>query len=215
MFTADQVWGAAVAAHRINDGYFKEDVWMMNATPPYRDKTANKSMVKQWLAKQDFSEITAADIEQGQRVRQHFQSYLFLQLSGKIKPFQASALLVANKDEFGVGWTTPAALISCLPHIMLKDRLQKDLMAQISNSEQLTGEPGSIVQGTARIIKSWYSQEYGKYHLQATLNGSYVDFWFGLNLEVGSEHEIKGKIKNVRSDNTTQLNYVKKVLTKA
>ena len=35
MFTADQVWGLAVAADRINEGYFKEPVW----TQPDNDLT--------------------------------------------------------------------------------------------------------------------------------------------------------------------------------
>jgi hypothetical protein len=54
-----------------------------------------------------------------------------------------------------------------------------------------------------------------KYRTTAAMNGGFVDFWFAESLEVGSEHTIKGKIKAIRGDNTTQLNYVKKVLTKS
>ena len=47
-FTAEQVWGLAVEADRINDGYLKEDLWD-TAEAGVRVKTANKVMVKQWL----------------------------------------------------------------------------------------------------------------------------------------------------------------------
>jgi hypothetical protein len=38
---------------------------------------------------------------------------------------------------------------------------------------------------------------------------SFVDFWFSKELSVGTNLRIKGKIKNVRGDKTTQLNFVK------
>ena len=46
MFTADQVWGAAVAADRINGGYLKEPVYARNLD--VIEKQANKQMVKDW-----------------------------------------------------------------------------------------------------------------------------------------------------------------------
>ena len=55
MFTAEQVWGLAVAADRINQGYYKY---------PVRDQATgevitreNKSMVKEWLQQQRFDLI--------------------------------------------------------------------------------------------------------------------------------------------------------------
>lgn len=213
MFTAEQVWGAAVAAHRINDGYYKTEVY--NTETKTVDTRANKQMVKAWLLGTEANPTTEADIIEGQMIRQHFHRYLMLQLSGRIKPFQQSALQAASKDEFTGKDSMEISLISCLPYIRLKDLMQKSLMDQISDSEQITGEVGTTVQGTAKIIKTWYSVEYGKYRITATMNGGFIDFWFGAGLEVGSEHSIKGKIKAVRDDKTTQLNYVKKVLTKA
>jgi hypothetical protein len=37
-----------------------------------------------------------------------------------------------------------------------------------------------------------------------------VDFWYNSNLEAGQKLTIKAKIKSVRGDNTTQLNFVKR-----
>jgi hypothetical protein len=215
MFTADQVWGLAAAAHRINGGYFKEDVYVMENECQKRITQANKTMVKEWLRNGAVTEATAADIEQGQEARRHFHSYLFLQLSGKINDFQTTALKAAQMDTFTLKDAMQISVISCLPYIMLKDRLQRDLMDQIRSSEQVVGELGATVQGVARIVKTWYSAEYNKYRTTAAMNGGFIDFWFGEGLEVGSEHTIKGKIKAIRDNNTTQLNYVKKVLTKS
>ena len=53
-FTADQVWGCAAAAQRINEGYFKEDQWD-TAEAGVKIKTANKALVKGWLRDEDYS----------------------------------------------------------------------------------------------------------------------------------------------------------------
>ena len=38
---------------------------------------------------------------------------------------------------------------------------------------------------------------------------SFVDFWFGRELLVGANLPIQGKIKRLRDDKSTQLNFVK------
>jgi hypothetical protein len=57
------------------------------------------------------------------------------------------------------------------------------------------------------VIKTRYSQEYGKFKIDARMGESFVDFWY--TSELKGELKIKGKIKNLRSNKTTQLNYVK------
>ena len=52
-FTADQVWGCAIAADRINGGYLKEPVYARNLD--VIEKQANKQMVKDWLRSNSFS----------------------------------------------------------------------------------------------------------------------------------------------------------------
>jgi hypothetical protein len=37
-----------------------------------------------------------------------------------------------------------------------------------------------------------------------------VDFWYNSKLEAGDRVSIKAKIKSIRGDNTTQLNFVKR-----
>ena len=211
MFTADQVWGLAVAADRINDGYCKEEVVVYENNCRKVIKEANKQMVKTWLRQGAFSEATAADIEKGREIRNYFNGFLLKQISGKINDFEKQALRIAQMDEFTGKNMLEFAIVSCLPSTMLRDQARKDLASQVRNSTQLQGNEGDQIQGAIEVIDSRYSQEYNKFRIKATLGDSFVDFWFGADLKKGDRVTIKGKIKSQRGDNTTQLNYVKKV----
>ena len=211
MFTADQVWGLAVAADRINGGYFKEDVYVMENECQKRITQANKMMVKQWLREGSFTEATEADIEQGRSIRHYFNGFLLKELSGKINDFERQALRIAQIDEFTNKNLLEFAIVSCLPSTQRRDVDKNILAAEVRNSTQLTGQAGDKIQGEIEIVKSYYSQEYNKFRITAKLVDSFVDFWYNTNMDTGSRVFIKAKIKSVRGDNTTQLNFVKRI----
>jgi hypothetical protein len=214
MFTADQVWGLAVAADRINEGYFKEPVW----TQPDNDltgpmvlvKDANKLMVKQWLRTNNFTAATAEDIAKGQEIRNYFNGFLLKQISGKINEFEQQALRIAQMDEFTPKNMLEFAIVSCLPSVMLRDQSRNELAREVRASTQLQGAVGDKIQGEIEIVKCFYSKDYDKFRVTAKLVDSFVDFWYNSNLEAGTRVSIKAKIKSVRGDNTTQLNFVKR-----
>jgi len=214
MFTADQVWGLAVAADRINEGYFKEPVW----TQPDNDltgpmvlvKDANKLLVKQWLRTNNFTVATEADIEKGREVRNYFNGFLLKQISGKINEFEQQALRIAQMDEFTGKNMLEFAVVSCLPSVMIRDQSRNELAREVRGSTQLQGAVGDKIQGEIEVVKSYYSKDYNKYRITAKLVDSFVDFWYNSNLEAGTRLSIKAKIKSVRGDNTTQLNFVKR-----
>ena len=206
-FTADQVWACAAAAHRINGGYVKMDEWMMNATPPYLAKKANKALVKEWLRTNDFVEVTEEDYAAGQRARDHFKSYTLMMIAGRLNEFQQTALKIANKDTFTGRDLYDFAVISCLPDVAHRDQQRTELKREIYASEQLQGAEGEVVVGDITVIRTRYSQEYNKFKVDARMGESFVDFWFSKELK--GELKIKGKIKNQRGNKTTQLNYVK------
>lgn len=215
MLTADQVWGAAVAAHRINNGYFKYPV--INHETGAVEKQANKIMLKDWMSARAENPTTDADIIEGREVRRHFNGYLLLQISGKANDFQVTALKIAQKEQFNPTKDSyDLSVVSCLPWVMFKDHQNRELMNQIRNSEQLTGNEGQAVRGRIRVVRTRFSVQVGKFNITAKLDdNSFVDFWFSQDLAVDSEHEIKGKIKDVRGNNTTRLNYVKILVDKA
>jgi len=215
MFTADQVWGLAVAADRINGGYFKEPVWSQDVekqdlTEWKIIKQANKAMVKQWLREGAFSEATAEDIAKGQEIRNYFNGFLLKQISGKINDFEQQALRIAQMDEFTPKNMLEFAIVSCLPSVMIRDQSKNELAREVRASTQLQGEVGDKIQGEIEIVKCYFSQEYNKYRITAKLVDSFVDFWYNSAMEAGDRISIKAKIKSVRGDNTTQLNFVKR-----
>jgi len=208
-FTADQVWACATAADRINGGYCKQDEWMMNATPPYRSKVANKQLVKDWLRTNDFVEVTEADWETGRRFRDHFKSYTLLAISGRISDFQRTALTIAAKDQFTGRDMYDFAVISCLPDVARRDQQHKELQREIYASEPIPGSEGDQITGDITVMRTRYSNEYNKFKIDARMGESFVDFWFAK--ELAGDLRIKGKIKQHRGNKTTQLNYVKVV----
>ena len=210
MFTADQVWGLAVAADRINGGYFKEDVYVMENDCQKRITQANKLMVKQWLREGSFTEATTEDIEKGREIRNYFNGFLLKQIAGKINEFEQQALRIAQMDEFTNRNMLEFAIVSCLPSVMLRDQSKNELAREVRNSTQLQGNPGDKIQGEIEVVKCYYSQEYNKFRITAKLVDSFVDFWYNSAMEQGSRVSIKAKIKSVRGDNTTQLNFVKR-----
>jgi hypothetical protein len=210
-FTAEQVWGLAVAADRINGGYFKEDVYVMENQCTKRVTQANKLMLKEWLRDGMLTEATAEDITKGREVRHYFNGFLLKELSGRINDFERQALKIAQLEEFTGRNLLEFAIVSCLPAAMLREQSRKELDSDIRNSTQLTGTVGDKIQGEVEIIKCHYSQEYNKFRITAKLVDSFVDFWYNSKMEAGDRITIKAKIKSVRANNTTQLNYVKKV----
>jgi hypothetical protein len=211
MFTADQVWGLAVAADRINEGYFKEQQWGQSDSGESKLlKEANKMMVKQWLRTNNFTAATAEDITKGREIRNYFNGFLLKQISGKINEFEQQALRIAQMDEFTPKNMLEFAIVSCLPSVMLRDQSRNELAREVRHSTQLTGNVGDKIQGEIEIVKCFYSKDYDKFRVTAKLVDSFVDFWYNTNLEAGTRVSIKAKIKSVRGDNTTQLNFVKR-----
>ena len=208
-FTADQVWGCAAAAQRINEGYFKEPLWSQVAdlTEPKLLKQTNKALVKGWLRDEDYSQITAADIAAGQTARNHFKSYTFLAIAGRLNEFQTTAMQLAAKEEFTGRDIYDFAVISCLPSVAVRDVANSELKREIYTSEQLQGAVGDSIVGDITVLTARFNPDYNKHKITARMGESFVDFWFGKELE--GTIRIKGKVKAQRGNKTTQLNYVK------
>ena len=204
MFTADHVWGLAVAADRINGGYLKADVYAENLDVV--QKQANKTMVKGWL-RNGQNPATAADVERGREIRNYFNGYLLKQISGKINDFESTALRIAQMDQFTTRNMLEFAVVSCLPSVMLRDQQRKELKTAISSSTQLAGSVGDKITGEIDVFRCDYQQNYDKFIVQARMGDSYVSFWFSSRID--GAVTIRAKIKEQRGDNTTALHFVK------
>lgn len=206
-FTADQVWACAAAAQRINDDYVKEPMWDFTVDQREPVKQANKVMVKAWLREQDYSQITAADHAVGQVARDHFKSYTFLAIAGKLNEFQLTAMQLAAKEQFSSRDLYDFAVIACLPSVAARDVTNSEIKRDIYASEQLQGGQGDRIQGEITVINARFNANYNRFMVRGRMGDSFVDFWFGKALE--GTVKIRAKIKNQRGDKTTALNYVK------
>jgi hypothetical protein len=207
-FTADQVWGLAVRADTLNDGYIKEAVWEVSDSGEDRKvKDPNKVLVKEWL--RTGAQPTEAEIVQGREIRNSFNGLTLKAITGKISDFERTALRVAQMDEFTGRNMLEFAIISCLPATARREQGRTELKRELFASEQLSGAVGDVIVGDITVLKSYYSNDYNKFKITARMGESFIDFWHVA--ELAGEVRIKGKIKAQRGDKTTQLNYVKKV----
>lgn len=208
-FTADQVWGLAVRADTQNGGYCKEPVFAATATQGIdynqKIKEANKILVKGWL--RDNVQPTAEEIAAGQSYRAQINTWTMKVLTGKITDFEQTALKIAQKDEFTGRDMLDFAVVSCLPEAARRNQQRSDEKREIYHSEQLQGAEGDTIVGDITVVRSRFNPEYNKYKIYARMGESFVDFWFPRAVE--GELRIKGKIKALRGDKTTALNYVK------
>jgi hypothetical protein len=206
MFTASHVWALAVAAQRINGDYLKEPVYDFNVDQQNPVKEPNKVLVKKWL-REGINPTTELDIAEGEECRNYIKGWLMRELAGKITDFERTALKIAQKDEFTNRDMYDFAVVACLPSSVARDRNHQEIKREVYHSEQLVGNVGDTILGEVTVVKSSFSQMYNKFKISGRMGESFIDFWFSKPLE-GSVR-IKGKIKAVRGDKTTALNYVK------
>jgi hypothetical protein len=204
-FTADQVWGLAVRVDRINSGYVKLPVYA--ETLDVVKTEPNKTVVKALL--RENVQPTDEEVAAGRSVRAHFNSYTFLALQGKLNDFQHQALKIAQMDAFTGRNMLEFAIVSCLPDVARRDAARKEFMAELYASEQLKGTEGDKIKGYLEVTQCRFNPNYNKFRIQGRMGESFVDFWFGRELSVGTNLSIKAKIKRCRDDKTTQLNFVR------
>ena len=203
-FTANQIWGLAVKADLLNEGYYKEAVYE-NLGYGKKLKEANKILVKQWLGENIHPTLT--EITAGQQCREHFKSYIFKMITGEITSFQQNVIKILEKEVFNKNDMNDISVISCLPNQVRRDQQEIIIQSAIYNSTPLIGKEKDVVTGSITVLRSFYSDFVNKYKIHATFGNSVVDFWFSKNLE--GTLKIKGKIRFHRDNNTTSLNYVR------
>ena len=204
-YTADQVWAIAVRVDRENGGYVKLPVYA--ETMDVVKTEPNKVIVKEMI--RNNYQPTEDEIEAGRAVRAHFNSYTFLALQGKLNDFQHQALKIAQMDRFTGRNMLEFAIVSCLPDVARRDRARQELMQELYASQPIQGAEGDKISGYLTVEQCRFNANYNKFRVQGRMGESFVDFWFSRELLVGANLPIKGKIKRLRGDKTTQLNFVK------
>ena len=210
-FTADQVWALAVAVDRENKGYCKTDEWVTDPATGENIVTRrpNKILMKHRLAALDYSIVSDEDKAHAEELRTHYNGYLLKELSGKINDFERSVLRIAQMDTFHHRNLLEFAIISCLPNSYRREMKHKAYLQDVIESTPIEGEIGDTVTGDLIVVKCYYNENYSKFRVVGRFGEAFVDFWYKDSMDPESTVKIRGKIKQHRPDNTTQLNYIK------
>ena len=208
--SVDNVWGAAVAAQRMNGSYVKEDLYDYDDNDPKIVKRRNRDIMVDILANP--AQLTVEDIAQGQECRKFLQNDItFRALKNKLTEFDgAVSKVLAVADDFDtITHKYELAVVACLPQSharSLERQAVQDRVRQTSGA--LIGNPGDKVQLAVEIVKSNYSQQWNTWYATGvTQDNSAVFFAYRQELARGAKHTITGTVKAHR-DGSTQLNRV-------
>ena len=210
--SVDNVWGAAVAAQRINGSYVKETQHRLDDTigTIVVDKRRNRDIMVDILANP--AQLTVEDIAQGQECRKFLQNDItFRALKGRLTDFDSStSKVIAVEDEFDtVKHKLELAVVACLPQSHARSLERQAVQERVrQTSGELIGNPGDKVTLAVEIVKSNYSQQWNTWYATGvTADNSAVFFAYRQELARGAKHTIQGTVKAHR-DGSTQLNRV-------
>ena len=203
--SADKVWGAAVAAQRINGSYVKLSV--LTEADKASNKLSNRQLIESFMV--DSSLITDEDMEQGKKVRAFYQAYTFKILQGKqLSDFDNTAMLISNRDIITDNYDV--AVIASLPSCYERGVVRQSVDQRVKFATGgFIGAVGNKVSTSVEVLRSVYSYTYNVNFVTAiTSDDQVVFFAYKKELEAGKVYDIYGNVKAHR-DTTTQLNRVK------
>jgi len=210
--SVDNVWGAAVAAQRMNGSYVKETTYIldMDKNVSVVDKRRNRDIMVDIL--ENPAVLTVEDIAQGQGCRKFLQNDItFRALKNKLTEFDGSvSKVLAVTEEFdSVKHKLELAVVACLPQSHARSLERQAVQERVrQTSGELIGAPGVKVQLDVEIVKSNYSQQWNTWYATGvTQDNSAVFFAYRQELAKGAKHTIVGTVKAHR-DGSTQLNRV-------
>jgi len=202
---ADNVWGAACQAQRINGSYVKLSV--LTEEDKSSNKLSNRQMIETFMV--DSNLITEEDMEQGKKVRAFYQALTFKILQGKqLNDFDNTAMLISNRDVITSNYDV--AVIASLPSCYERGVVRQSADQRINFATGgFVGKAGDKVKLEIEVIKCTYSQIYNVFFVTGiTTNDQPVFFSYKNKVPTGDTMNIYGTVKAHR-DNITQLNRVK------
>lgn len=205
------VFAAACAAQRLNKGFFKEDFHRYVPGGKSEQVLANKNLTVALLKDRAYL-VTDRDREEAEAVRGYWQLKLFSVLADTAGPYEKSAVEVAGRETVFESEWFKAGLIASLPSAYERG-VRMDRVNEIKEEAKFNGKHigavGGRVEGTVLILNCVYSKTYETYYVTGKVEENLVIFASKTKIAEDTEFKIKGRIKQLRDNNVTQLNYVK------
>jgi hypothetical protein len=201
---AENVWGAACQAQRINGSYVKVSVLSDDKAS---NKLSNRQMIESFMV--DTSLITEEDMEQGKKVRAFYQAFTFKILKGtRLSEFDNTAMLISNRDVIESNYDV--AVIASLPSCYERGVVRQTADQRVSFATGgFIGKINDKVSVSIEVLRSMYSQKWMTNFVTGITGDDQVVFFAYKNeLPVGKMFDVYGNVKAHR-DTTTQLNRVK------
>jgi hypothetical protein len=205
MVAADQVWAAAVAADRINDGfYYKETQYNQDETIKFEP---NRVVLRRTLNE---NSATDADRELGRQARAwHRGQLLMTALKRPLSEFEDTLSRATGQDEFGLETNQLEIAIIASQIRSYRTGLAHEQRMWGTDTSPMAAV-GTKVECQVEVTKSVYSQNYNTNYVRAVTvdTRKVVMFTHREGWDVGSILTIRGTVKSHRED-CTQLNRVK------
>lgn len=206
LYTADQVWGAAVVADRINSGnYYKTpNVVVENDQYVTKNRTNRDEMYAALEAG-----VSEEDQATGRQVREWHQKNLMLRgLKGTLTDFDRAMMDMVNLDNFDT--RADRYVLSLVPsQIRSYTSGRREESARERSVGGHVGQEGDKVSLEVEVVRSNYSQKWNVWFTNAiATDGKMIFFSYREQLTAGATVKIQGTVKTHRDD-STQLNRVK------
>ena len=205
-FNANDVWGAAAAAQRINGSYLKTIPVDENFNPVEGVQT-NRQIIDNFLANTDL--ISEMDRTTGDDIRMYYKGLTFKILQGiKLNDFDNTAMTIANRDT--IEYMYDVAVIASLPSCYIRAKARDDANARVRDADGgYISSPGNKVTLDIEVVKCIYSRNYNTYFVTGiTDKNQAVFFSYKNGMNAGQRVKVAGTVKAHRDD-STQLNRVK------
>ena len=209
-YDAESIWGAAVYATRINNGYNKEDLWSLNPDTHQVDESphtvANRTLAKQALAE---GLTTRENQTKGVEIRNFLSSRLTMKaLTTKLNDFEQSLAKAVSFNDFII--PQDRMLVGIVNSQIVK--YNKIIKEEALTADAVYGTYGKVKERLdVELIPSsrFWLTDWGTFcYNSITLEGYKTSFFYKNELEIGKAVKVSGTVKK-HTDNVTTINRVK------
>jgi hypothetical protein len=204
-YTADQVWAAACAAHRINGGYLKYPEIVDDKIV----KPTNRELVKLYLADASNQFVTEQDLVQGRKCRQDLVNAATMSaLRNRATEWTLLSAQMASLDRVTTDYEV--SVITALPKSHDQNLARETVDGRLAYcATQPVGTDNQMITVQGEVVRSNYSAKWTTFYVtMITDTNNQIFFAYRERLEPGKLVKLRGRVKR-HADRATQLSRVK------